>query len=148
MTAVSSQMAKSRTLIYLVFFCPCCDRIFVVLVPFEAVTRHGPSNRTDKWTKRSHRWVVARAYQSVCASAHTKVGALQGNFPTTHLRLHTNTTALGRPVQKTAVRLPYHACLCCKRGITILSALRACESWSIANLGRVKKQYFPSAKQY
>ena len=37
--------------------------------------------------------------------------------------------------EKTAVRLPYHAGLCCKRGIAILSALRVCESWSIANPG-------------
>ena len=40
------------------------------------------------------------------------------------------------------MRLPYHAGLCCKRCIAILSALPACESWSIANPGRVRKKYF------
>ena len=50
--------------------------------------------------------------------------------------------------KKTAVRLPYHAGLCCTRSIEILSALRACESWSIANPGRVKNSIFQSAKQH
>ena len=48
--------------------------------------------------------------------------------------------------KKTVVRFLCHAGLCCKRGIAILSALRACESWSSANLERVKK-YFKSAIQ-
>ena len=97
-------------------------------------------NQTDTWKKSRHKWVVARAYQSVCENAHTNVSALQGNFPTTHLRRHTNTTALGPP-EKT-VRLLYHAGLCCKRSIAIPSALRARESWSTANPRRIKKTLF------
>ena len=104
--------------------------------------RHGPSNQTDTWTKRRHRSVVARAYQSVCASAHTKVSASQGNFPTTHLRRHTSTTALDPPVKK-----PLCVCLTTRASvvngsIAILSALRTCESLVIANLGRVLKTFF------
>ena len=45
-----------------------------------------------------------------------KVSASQGNCRTTHLRRHTNTTALCSP-EKTAVRFPYHGRLCCKRCI-------------------------------
>ena len=73
--------------------------------------------------------------------------ASQGNFPTTHLRRHTHTTTMGPPVKKkNAVRLLFHTGFCCKRCIEMLSALRACESWSIANPGRDKKTVFFSRR--
>ena len=46
-------------------------------------------------------------------------------------------TALGPPVSKKDLRLLDYAGLCCERGIGVLSALRACESWSIANPRKV-----------
>ena len=46
-----------------------------------------------------------------------------------------------QPTSKTyAACLPYHAGLCCKRCIAILSALRACESSSTANPQRDQKK--------
>ena len=59
--------------------------------------------------------------------------ASQDNFPTKHLRRHTHTTALGPPVKKNVVRLPYLAGLSSKRSIAILSALRYCQSWEVQN---------------
>ena len=65
------------------------------------------------------------------------------SLSTTQPRRRTNTTALPSPVKKNAMRLPYHAGLCCKPGIAILSALRACESWSIiTNPGRSENSMF------
>ena len=75
---------------------------------------HGPSNQIYTWTKRRRRWVVARAQQSACESAHTKVSALQSNFPTTQCRRHTNTWSTSIK-KKNAVSSPYHAGLFCNR---------------------------------
>ena len=69
---------------------------------------HGPSNQIYTWTKRRRRWVVARAQQSACESAHTKVSALQSNFPTTQCRRHTNTwsTSIKKKKKRCEFALP------------------------------------------
>ena len=66
--------------------------------------------------------VTGQLSHNTLATAH----AYNGTRPTT---------------KKAAVPLPCHAGLCCKRSIAILSALRACESRSIANPERVKKVF-------
>ena len=72
-------------------FCPCCDRIFVVLAPFEGCdgAMVQPTKQT-RGTNRRQRSAVARNSQSLCASAHMKVSASQGNYPTTPFRRHAN----------------------------------------------------------
>ena len=70
------------------------------------------------------------------------VSVLQGNYLTTKFRWSTNATALGPPVKQ-----PLCVCFTTRAsgvttGIAILSALRACERWSIATLWRVKKVFF------
>ena len=65
MIAISSQMGKVQN-----------GRLFGLFVL---------ATLASSWCWRRHRWVVARAQQSVCASAQMKASALQGNFPTTYL---------------------------------------------------------------
>ena len=66
----------------------------------------------------------------------------------THLRRHTHTTALG-PVEKTAVRLPYHAGHCCKRCLAIFEC--ASSLWELEycqSREGSKNNIFQSAKQH
>ena len=68
-------------------------------------------------------------------AAHTKANALQDNFPTTHLRRHTHTAALGPPVKKNA------GAFAAQRGIAILRACESaecCQSWGV----KKQQQYF------
>ena len=117
--------------------CPCCDRIFVVLAPFETVTAPWsvhPSSYVDEDTTQ----VGGGKGLTVCLCKRSH----EGERVTGHLSLNTLSTAHEYngtwPTRKNAVRVPSHAGLCCKRGIAILSALRACESWSIAKTERGK----------
>ena len=85
---------------------------------------HGPSNQTDTWTKRWRRWVVARAYQSICA--HEYIGTWRP------------------PVKKTLCVCLTTRAFVVNMVLRFLSAFRACESLRIANLG--KKKIYQSAK--
>ena len=128
---------KSRTLICLV---PCV-LVAIASSLFEAVAA--------PVSVQPNRYVDEETTQVGGGNGLTVCLCKRSNLPTTHFRRHKKTTALGPPVKKPAVRLFfYHAGLCSKRSIAILSALRACESWSIAHPGRVNKQFIQSAKQY
>ena len=74
-------------------------------------------------------------------AAHTKANALQDNFPTTHLRRHTHTAALGPPVKKNAGRLPHNA---------VLRFWELARVRSVANPGGLKNNnsIFQLAKQH
>ena len=118
----------------------------MVLAPLEAVTA--------PWSVQPNIYVEEETTQAgggkgftVCPCKRPHEGErVTGQLShSTHMRRQTHTTALGPPV-KTAVRFPHHAGLCCKRGVAILSALRACENWSIANPGRVNKNVFFSRR--
>ena len=113
-------------------FCPCCDRIFVVLAPFEAVTAPRsvqPNRCVDEETTQ-----VGGGKGSadcLCKRSH------EGERVTRQLSHNTLATALKYngtwPVSKKkplCVSLTTRPLL--QTGIAFSNALRACECWSIA----------------
>ena len=148
MTAMSSQM-ESPECSCVWSLCLCCGRIFVVLAPFEAVTAPWsvqPNGYVDEETTQEGGGKGAPV--CLCKRAHEGergTGQLSHNtFDGTRLQRH----LAHQLIKKRPVRLPLHVGLCCKRSVAILSALRACESWSIANPGRLKHSIFQSTQQY
>ena len=131
---------------------PCCDRIFVVLAPFEALTA--------PWSDQPNRYVDEERAQvgggkgltlCLCKRAHEgeRVGGQLFHHALSTAHEHNGTwttTFFFKKKEKNAVRLPYHAGLCCNRCIAILSALRACETWSIANPGSQTTVFFSRRK--
>ena len=141
MTSISSKMAKSKTAVCLVFLGPWCDRILVVLAPLEAVTAswsvqskqvRGRGDDTGGW----------QGLDSLSVQARTPRWArYRETFP--------QHTCDGTRIQRHLVKkIPLCVCLNTRASVAkwILSALRACESWTIGNPGRLAHQTFRSHK--
>ena len=129
MTAISFHLAKSRTLVCLVFLSlhqpqPESPRARVA-APWSVQ----PRRRDDTGV-----WWQGLNSLSVQAPARRRARC-RATFPQTHLRGATHTTALGPPVKNRCAFARTTRGFCCKRSIAILSALLSCESWSIANPG-------------